>query len=240
MGLFYYMYWQFNRNRLHVLLFFIVQTLISVGVIFGFSFLLPEIDTMTALYLTTGAPTVIMLTTGLTILSQMVAEDKTKGILEYMLSWPIGRWVYIVGDSIYWFCITLPGILLAFVIGSWYLDISITISVAGIMVLLFIGFTSMCIGYAMAALLPPKTTHLMSQILIFAVLLFSPINFPPERLPGWLAAVHRWLPLQHVADTMRAAFAPDYFTAELQSYVIVAVWALVAFLAALWSLRKRG
>lgn len=239
MGFIQYFKWQFLRNSYFAFFSFIVQILLSVGIIFGFSFLIPDIDAQTALYLITGAPAVIMLTTGLVMMSQMVAEDKGQGTIEYMLSWPLARWVYIAGDALYWFCMTLPGILLSFLVGSLYFNISIHIGFAGLAVLILIGLTAMSIGYAMAVLLPPKMTHLVSQILVFAIMLFSPINFPAERLPSWLAVIHRYLPMQHVAEAMRASFAPEYFTAEPASYLILTAWTIVSFGLSVFALRKR-
>ena len=35
------------------------------------------------------------------------------------------------------------------------------------------------------------------------MMLFSPVLYPPEQLPGWLAMLHRGLPLQYTADLSR-------------------------------------
>lgn len=239
MSFFQYFKWQFLRNSSFAVFSFVVQILISVGIIFGFSFLIPNIDAQTALYLITGAPAVIMLTTGLVMMSQMIAEDKGQGTIEYMLSWPIPRWIYILGDALYWFCMTLPGVFLSLLVGSLYFKVPLSFGLSGLLVVLLSGLTAMSVGYAMAVLLPPKFTHLLSQILVFGIMLFSPISFPAERLPSWLAAVHHVLPIQHVAQTMRASFAPDYFTAGISSYLILLFWAVVCFSLSVLALKKR-
>ena len=48
--------WNFLQVRSTLPLLLVVQTLISVGVVLGFSFLVPQMDAPTALYLATGAP----------------------------------------------------------------------------------------------------------------------------------------------------------------------------------------
>ena len=46
------------------------------------------------------------------------------------------------------------------------------------------------LGYALShAIGNPMTTRLITQLLVFVVMGFSPIMYPASQLPDWLAAV---------------------------------------------------
>ncbi|MFB1052009.1 ABC transporter permease [Paraliobacillus sp. JSM ZJ581] len=225
--------------RLLIPLFVIVQSLLSIGIVFGFSFLMPELDKNTSIYLTTGAPTVILLSIGLVVLPQGVAELKTKGTFEYMLTWPLPRLAYLFVDAIVWLLITIPGIMLALFIASFRFDLSISLSWLSITILLFVGLTAIGIGYALSVLLPPAISQLLSQVLIIGILLFSPINFPVERLPQWLETLHSFLPIEYMANAVRGALSPETFVKNDGTWMVLTAWCLVGFLCSYLSISRR-
>ncbi|PIE28010.1 MAG: ABC transporter, partial [Micrococcales bacterium] len=75
-------------------------------------------------------------------------------------------------------------------------------------------------------------------VIAFTALMFSPINFPIERLPDWLQSLHLALPLYHMAEVMRASLANETFHAEPISYVVLVVWAVLGFLGAIRFLER--
>lgn len=231
--------WKLLSMRLLIPLFVIVQTLLTIGIVFGFSFLMPELDRNTSIYLTTGAPTVILLSIGLVILPQGVAELKTKGTFEYMLTWPLPRLAYLFVDAVVWLLITIPGIILALFIASFRFDLSISVSLLSVAILLFIGLTAIGIGYALAVLLSPTISQLLSQVLVIGILLFSPINFPVERLPQWLETLHSILPIEYMADAVRGALSPESFEIEGKTWIVLTAWCLGGFLCSYLSISRR-
>jgi ABC-2 type transport system permease protein len=66
--------WVFLSSRPWLSLNLIVQMCIAVGFIFGISYFYPAITPTTARYLTTGAPTLILITVGLVMVPQIVAQ----------------------------------------------------------------------------------------------------------------------------------------------------------------------
>lgn len=107
------------------------------------------------------------------------------------------------------------------------------------MAALVVPLTSACVGYAIACLMPPQVAQLLSQVLVFVVLLFSPVSFPASRLPGWLATAHDRLPVQPMADAMRASLVSDVFTMPGRSVAVLAAWCVTSVAAASWALRRR-
>ncbi|OEH94417.1 ABC transporter permease [Bacillus solimangrovi] len=238
-GFFLLLRWKLLSMRVMFPLFIIVQTLLSVGIVFGFSFLIPELDNTSSIYLTTGAPTVILLAIGFVILPQGIAESKTKGTFEYMLTWPLPRLLYLLVDAIVWIIITIPGIILALIIASVRFDILVSFNPFAIAILLFVGLTSICVGYAISVLLPPSIAQLLSQVLMIGVLLFSPINFPAERLPEWLEIIHALLPIEHMANAVRGALSPENFDIKGVTWIALTVWCFIGFLCSYLTISRR-
>ncbi len=148
--------WQLLSLKPMLFLFLIVQSLLAVGIVVGFSFLIPDMDPVMTLYLTTGAPTVILLSVGLVILPQGVAEAKTDGTLDYLLSWPLPRLAYLLVDALVWLLVTFPGILIALLVATLRFDLTVSLGVESFLVMIFTGLTAIAIGYAMTLLLQPR------------------------------------------------------------------------------------
>jgi ABC-2 type transport system permease protein len=74
----------------------------------------------------------------------------------------------------------------------------------------------------------PQLTLLFTQIGIFFIIGFSPVSFPIERLPGWLATVHEYLPIHHMALVVRASLTDGLVAVTSQSWIILLVWLVIA------------
>ena len=102
-------------------------------------------------------------------------------------------------------------------------------------------FTGTMIGYALAhALGNPLLIGAITQLTIFLVIGFSPINFPADQLPGWLASLHHWLPLAPMADTVRAALTVGVVENVTRSYLVLGAWAAAATGTTALILGRRG
>src|SRR5690625_6031636 len=144
--------WQFLGIKPLIPLYVIAQVLLAVGIIMGFPFLIPNITDEVTIYLTTGAPTIILLSVGLVILPQGVAETKSNGTLDFMLSWPLPRLYYVLAESIIWLLMTLPGVFIALFIASIRFDITLSITYTTFSFLIFSFFYEFCLGFAFTLL----------------------------------------------------------------------------------------
>jgi ABC-2 type transport system permease protein len=96
------------------------------------------------------------------------------------------------------------------------------------------------LGYALGHALPnPMTIQLAEGVLRFVVFGLSPILFPAEQLPGWLAAISWWLPFRHMAVIVRDSLAPEMVADAPISYLIVAIWGVGCAAIAAWALGRR-
>jgi len=231
--------WQALSKRPLLAITAAIEIAIALAVVVGMSFLFTEIDPLTARFLTTGAATIILLTIGIVLVPQIVAMGRTEGTFEYMWSLPIPRMVYMAADATIWVLLSLPGMVLALVIGAAYYDFGLEVSALVVPAVLLIAATGISIGSAFSHAVPrPEIAHLISQVNIFFVLLFSPINYPIERLPGWFQAVHEVLPMKYMADLMRGTLTGADVDMGL-TFGVVTAWLAVGWLITYVLVRRR-
>ena len=120
-------------------------------------------------------------------------------------------------------------------------DIDLAVSAVIVPGALLTLYTATMLGYAIAhTLKQPMLINLTTQVTIFALTGFSPVNFPKEQLPGWLAALNEGLPLLHMANVMRAGLTEGIVAGLGRSYVILGLWAVAATMVTGFVLRRRA
>jgi ABC-2 type transport system permease protein len=232
--------WQALRLKTFLPLAFVVQSLFAFGIVVGYPLFFPEIDEMTILFLATGAPAVTLITMGVVLLPQVVAQSKLEGSLEFMRTLPVPRMAYLMADLSVWLAVVLPGVVFGVAVGAWAFDLALSISLAIVPAVLLTVTTAAAVGYAMASLLPPLLAMLLSQVLVFAVLLFSPLNYPAERLPEWMQTIHSMLPVQAMGEVIRGSLAADAFPLSAGPFVMLAVWCAGALALSYLTLQRRA
>ena len=83
--------WQVKRTRQLLPTLIAIQIALGVGIIYGFSFLVPHVTPSVALFFTTGAPTLSMILMGLTIVAQETAQSRVAGRFDYVAALPVPR-----------------------------------------------------------------------------------------------------------------------------------------------------
>lgn len=232
--------WQLRRSLPYIPLLVVVQVALAVATVVGYGLLVGTPSPDVALYLATGAPTITLITVGLVMTPQMLAQAKTEGSLDWMRTLPVPRWTFLASDLLMWTLIALPGMVLGVVAGVLRFGVHLTIAPWVVLAALLVSMTSASVGYAMASVLPPMLAQLLTQMLIFIVLLFSPVSYPASRMPEWLQTVHEYLPIEPMAQLVRAGLATADFTVPGRSMVVLGLWVCLAIVAALAALRRRA
>lgn len=230
---------QFLRNGGFLIFMALMQILIAIGIVIGFTYMIPDPSTNSILYLATGAPTLILIFTGFVILPQQIGTAKSDGYMEYIRTWPVNRAVILGADTTIWLLITIPGIAVSTIVAHFMFQPGYDISWTVIPALLMIALTSIGVGYGFSYLLSPIASLAISQVTVFGALMFSPINFPMERLPEWLQTLHEILPIYSMAEIMRASMATSTFTASTGNYINLFVWCILGFGGAIYILNKK-
>ncbi|HEY0188308.1 MAG TPA: ABC transporter permease [Cellulomonas sp.] len=232
--------WQLRRQSSYLPLMVLVQAFLAVTTVVGYGLLVGDPTAQVALYLATGAPTITLITVGLVMTPQMLTQARTEGSLDWMRTLPVPRTAFLVTDLLVWTLLALPGMVLGVVAGALRFDITLDVAPWLVPGVLLVSLTSAAVGYAMASLLAPSVAMLMTQALVFVVLLFSPVSYPADRMPGWLSTAHEWLPIEPMAQLVRAGLAQGTFTMPARSLVVLLAWCLAAVLGASAALRRRA
>jgi ABC-2 type transport system permease protein len=216
--------WQYLRFRKSLPLLIIIQVALAFGIVYGLAFLIPNIDSRTALFLSTGAPTIALLIMGLSVVPQEVSQGKLTGRFDYLSSLPIPRLATLASDVTFWMFAQLPGTILALVVASLRFHFGLRPSWTILPALVLVALTGACVGYAMAMALKPLVANQLTQFVSIGILLFSPVNFPNDRLPGWLQAVHGVLPVKYMGDLVRWSLTGRFVPRPGLAFVVVAAW----------------
>lgn len=230
--------WQFLRMRRWMLLVVMIQVALALGIVWGLAFLLPNVDSRSALFLSTGAPTMTLLLMGLTFVPQEVGRDKQSGRASYIAALPVPRLAPPAAEVTFWLLAQVPGTVLALVVASMRFDFSLSINIAVVPVILLVALSGAAVGYAIALVLRPEVASHVASFISIGLLLFSPINFPIQRLPQALQTVHEILPISHMADLVRWSLTGHYVDEVGLSFVVVALWCAAA-VATTWRVATR-
>jgi ABC-2 type transport system permease protein len=232
--------WQTLRLRTFLPIAMLVQGLFALGIVIGYPLLFPELDRGTILFLATGAPAITLITMGIVAVPQVVAQAKLEGTLDYMRTLPVPRLVQLFADLTVWLAVILPGVVFAVAVGTVRFGLELSVSPLVVPAMLLVVLTATAVGYAIASVLPPMLAGLLTQVLIVFVLMFSPLNFPVERLPDWLAAIHRVLPIQAMGEVIRGTLASTIFPLSAGSFLLLGAWCAGGFVVTHHVMNRRG
>lgn len=219
--------WNLLRLRAELPMFVAIQTLIAAGIVVGFSFIIPDIDDESALYLTTGAMTVSLITVGMVVAPQIVAQRKERGLLDYQRSMPVPRLAMLAADAVVWVAVALPGLAVVLAVASLRFDLEVAVSPMLVPAIVLVSAGAAAIGYGIAYATKPVLVGLFTNAVLIVALMFSPVNYPAERLPQWAASAHAWLPFRYMAQAIRETVDVPPSGVPAQPFVVLACWALL-------------
>jgi ABC-2 type transport system permease protein len=221
--------WEVVGSRLVLPLLVIVQILAGAGFVIGFGLLIPDVDGSMALYLSTGAVVMSLILIGLIVTPQIVAQQKLDGSYEFMWSLPVPRSAASAASVTLAALVAIPGVLAALLVAVWRYDVTFTVAPTVVPAFVLTLACGSLIGAAVAhSLDKPQLTLLISQLTIFFVIGFSPVSFPIDRLPTWLAKLHEYLPIYPMAMAVRSSLTEGLVVMTTRYWVVLLLWTLAA------------
>lgn len=220
------MRWNILRMRTDLPYLLVIQTVIAGGFAVGWSFLIPDLTTEAATYLTTGAMTISLILVGMVLAPQIVAQRKKQGVLDYQRSMPVPRLAMLAADASIWIVIALPGLALTLVVATARFRLDVTISPWLVPAVLLASAGAAGFGYCIAYAFKPELVSVVTQFALITALMFAPVNYPAERLPAWAQSIHEWLPFQYMAQAIRETVAVPPGGVAALPFVVLAVWAV--------------
>ncbi len=232
--------WQLTTLRRVLPIIVVVQILFGVGFAVGMGLFFPTMTPQIATYLATGAATVTLLTVGIVLGPQLVASEKEDGTYDFTWSLPIPRSATTAAWVVVSALFALPGAIAALLVAAWRYEIEYDVSWTVIPAMGLTLVAATIIGYAFAHAIPsPGITVLITQVLVFGILGFTPINYPPENLPTWLADLHRLLPFYPMGVVIRDSLGVVTGEDVGMAYAVITVWTLAALALTGWILGRR-
>jgi ABC-2 type transport system permease protein len=108
--------------------------------------------------------------------------------------------------------LSLPGMVLALLVAVWRYGVDLRVSLLFVPAVLLCAVMALSVGFGMALAIPnPMVVNLIANALIFVVLLFTPIVFPPTYVPGWLLHLQQILPFYTMAVVIRAGLTTAWW-----------------------------
>ena len=232
--------WQVIDMRLLLPLTVMVQALTGVGTVIGFGLLIPNMTYEMALFLSTGAVVVSLITVGVVMGPQLIAQQKAADSYDFMWSLPVPRSAATVAWVSINTLIALPGMVGALIAATLRFDISFAVSPIVIPAIALTLVTGTLVGFTLAHVITkPEITQLISGLMIFVIFGFAPIAYPIENLPGWLASVNEFLPFYPMATVVRAGLTEGLAADIGRSYVVLGIWMLASAAVSTFVLRRR-
>jgi ABC-2 type transport system permease protein len=233
--------WEFVGSRLVFPVLLVVQILAGAGFVLGFGLLIPDMDDAMALYLSTGAVVMSLILIGLIVTPQLIAQQRMVGSYEYVWSLPVPRSSAVAASMTMAALVAVPGVIAAMGVAVWRYEISFEVSPVVIPACLLTLLCACLFGTAVAhGVKEPQATLMFTQLAIFFVIGFSPVSFPIDRLPEWLATVHEFLPFHHMAVLIRSSLTTGLVTAEPINWIVLVIWtALTAGITAAVLVRRK-
>ncbi len=219
----------------------VVQFMMGAGMAVMYGFFYPEITPTTALYITTGIPVLALVPMGFVIVPGGIGEQRMSGSFDFIWSLPVPRSAQISAMFVMYSSLALPGTVLALFVAMWRYGVTLQVSPLIVPAVLLAAIMSVAVGSGMAmAITNPMITNLISNALIFVVMLFTPIVYPASNLPSWLVGVHEVLPFHHMTVLIRAGLTEDLVSGTTTSFLVLGAWAAAGTAVTGWVARRRA
>ncbi|MDQ2623938.1 MAG: ABC transporter permease [Actinomycetota bacterium] len=233
--------WEWGSARQWAGMMVVIQFMMGVGMAIMYGFFYPEITPTTAVYIATGIPTLALVPMGFIMIPGGVGEQRMNGSFDFVWSLPVPRSAQIVAMFALYTLLSLPGTVLALLVAAWRFSVDLQVSWVLLPAVLLAALMAVSVGAGMAfAIANPMITNLISNALVFVVLLFSPIVYPSSNLPAWLARVHDVLPFEHMAQAIRAGLTEGFVADPTGHLLVLGAWAVAGAAVTGWVAHRRG
>ena len=180
-----------------------------------------------------------MILMGLTAVPQETAQSRISGRYSYVTALPVPRLAPMFADVTFWLLVQLPGWVVTLVLAIVRFHVHLRVDGLLVPAVMLVSLTAAAVGYGLAVSCPPAVIAPVTQFTSIALLLFSPINFPLDRLPEWLQDVHRALPVTYMADLIRGGLTGRYDVNRALAFGVVLAYCVAGLTLAATAARRR-
>jgi ABC-2 type transport system permease protein len=169
-----------------------------------------------------------------------VSQQRTEGTFDFIWSLPAPRSAQVLSTFLLYMLLSLPGTILALLVAMARYHIHLEVSAAILPAIAVSSLVSVTIGFGMAlAIRSAVVVNLISNAIVFLVLLFSPIVYAIGNLPPWYQRVQHLLPFYNMAVVIRAGLTDGLVTEVAASYAILLAWSALGCGLTAWVVGRR-
>ncbi|MEO3876741.1 ABC transporter ATP-binding protein/permease [Nonomuraea sp. B12E4] len=197
-------------------------------------------DRASMLYIISGATVFALTTENVSNLAQRVGMLKAEGTIMYYASLPISKVSFISALMLSRLLLITPGLLTPMVAGALLYDLELAPSPLLLLVLPLSALSLASLGMMIGSLFARvDIIAIVTNILVFALLLIAPVMIPAAALPAPLQVLGWALPPTYAADAVRRSMNGDVGTALTVDLVVLGGMALLGLIVSARWLRWR-
>ena len=195
-----------QRSMLGFILFFSIA--FPALMVFGLGRIGGEMTYEALLYVISGSAIVTIFVSGISMVTQGVAEMKQNGAFLYYASLPISKASLLVGLLASRVLINIPGLALSLVAGSLLYGTPMPVNPLILLVMALTALSLSGVGAAIGTAAPTQyLASFITQIAQIIVIFAAPVLIPLESLPVPLQITGYLLPPTNAADALRRMLA---------------------------------
>lgn len=218
----------------------VIQVLMGAGMAIMYGFYLGDVPPAVGTFIAAGVPAIALIPIGFVLVPNMVAQQRIAQTYDFLWSLPVPRLAAAASTFTVFTVMALPGVAIALVVGAWNYDAQLSVSAMIIPAVLLTSLMTTSVGFGMAhGVKNPIVINFLTNMIVFFVLLFSPIVIPITQFPDWLASVHRVLPFYHMAQVIRDALTTGLVTNVGLSYLVLSTWTVTGWIVTAWVVGRR-
>ena len=227
--------------RLYLMMALLIQTLMGAGMAVMYGFYLGDLSAPARAFLVSGIPALALFPIGFLMVPSAISESKLAETYDYLWSLPVPRLASAAASFTVFTSLGIPGTALAVWVSMNVYEVQLTPTWWVVPAVLLSSAVAVSVGYALGHAVPdPRTTNLITNMIVFLVLMFTPIVVPIDLFPAWFAAIHRALPFWHMANILRDSLLQGVVENVAVSYAVVSVWIVASVAVTTRIITRRG
>lgn len=204
-----------------------ISVLLNLGMVFAFSFISGSREPEIGRYFVSGAAVMSLVTLGIMMVAQDMAQSRRNGAILYYASLPISKTAFILavvtGNGI----AAVPGMIITLLVGSWYFGFPLALNPLIFAVVPLSAISLAGLGAAIGLGIPNwRVAGLVAQATMFFIMFFAPVMIPFHQLPSFLQYTGMILPPTYAAQAFRAALQPEITPTLLRDLAILTAFGL--------------
>ena len=200
-------YIQFAAIRTGWQWYFLMSSVIPLGLLTFLKFVATTANTTTVLYYISGNVVISLMFNALGMLSGQLSWARQNKTFDFYAGLPISRTVLILAAVAVSVLFSLPGMIVLTLVGMWIFHLALTPSPLVVVVLLLAPMALSGLGAVIGVLAPNQQVANVLSNLALVVMFLSPVLVRASALPRILQITARLLPPTYAADALRQTLA---------------------------------